>query len=166
MSQLERAATKLDFGPNQAQAQIADLRKLTHEVSSKTERTADKLFQQYIRHARRRYAKSVARAQGGGSGSAAAEIVLLPLRISVSSAQGSGPVPVIAGKPLNRKAKSVTKSLLKLHNAVNSRSTIPKSQYKSVRDQVKQLAQGLRLGSEVELSKFDFLYNRRSDITR
>jgi hypothetical protein len=165
IGQLEREAAKIDFESKEAPFQISELQKLTQRVASKTEATAGELFAQYIRLARKRQGKFVAKGQREGSGSRASERVLQSLSINLGSTEESR-TPVIGGKPLNRKVKSLTKSLLKLHNTVNSGNTIAKSQFKTVRGQVKQLAQGLRLNPEVELSKFDFLCSQRFDITR
>jgi len=166
IGQLEREAAKIDFESEQAPFQISKLQKLTQKVASKTETTAGELFAQYIRRARKRQAKFVAKGQREGSESAASEKVLQSLSINLGNAEESRTTTVIGGKPLNRKVKSITKSLLKLHNAVNSGNTIPQTQFKIVRDQVRQLAQVLQLNPEIEISKFDFLYNQRFDITR
>ena len=166
IGQLEREAAKIDFESEQAPFQISELQKLAQKLASKTETTAAELFARYIRLARKRQGKFVAKGQREGSGSRASGKVLQSLSINLGSAEESRTTPVIGGKPLNRKVRSITKSLLKLHDAVNSGNTIPQSQFKIVRSQVKQLAQVLRLNPEVELSKFDFLYNQRFDITR
>jgi hypothetical protein len=67
-------------------------------------------------------------------------------------------------KPLLHRASAVLYSLQNLHHAVNSGTSIPEARYATVRQQVMQLAQILVFDQEVELAKFDFLYNRRSCI--
>jgi hypothetical protein len=168
LGQLQKQAAKLDFASAQAPLQISELHKLTQRLASQTENTASELFARYLRQARKRYAKSFANATGG-SGSEVFENILQSLSAILGSAQGPRTLPaedvlVKEVKPFLHRASAVQDSLQNLHHAVNSGTSIPEAQYATVRQQVMQLAQTLGFDQEVELAKFDFLYNRRSCI--
>jgi hypothetical protein len=171
LGQLQREAEKLNFVSGQAPFKISELQQLAQQLASKTESTASELVAQYIHQARKRHARSVVKAQGGGSGSRASENVSQSPSINSGGAQESRTaavksVLVKGGKPLIRKASRIQNSLLRLHNAVNSGTTIAQPQYKTVRAQIMQLARALEINQEVEIAKFDLLYHQRSDIPR
>jgi hypothetical protein len=166
LTQLQRQAAKLDLASAQAPLRISELHKLTQRLASQTENTASELFARYLRQARKRYSKSIVNAKGG---SEVSKNILQSLSVNLGSAQGSRTLPtedvlIIEVKPLLHRASAVQDTLQNLHHTVNSGATIPEARYATVRQQVMQLAQTLGFDQEVELAKFDFLYNRRSCI--
>jgi hypothetical protein len=167
LNQLQQEVVRLDFGSDKAPLQISRILKLAHEVASKTESTASELFSSSVNQARRRYQKSITRGKGSVDGiKPSRKASNLPI-INSESSQGSKTAPAQGflepeGKLLMGNGRYIQDNFQRLHHAVNSGSTIAPPRYKAVRDHIRQLAQALGINQEIELAKFEFLYNRRS----
>lgn len=166
---LQEKAGTIKLGSREEDLRIFELAVLAQEVAAKTEKTAEELFQEYNRSAKRRKAKSIALKQKSAIRvSASDNLVQTPNfnlgNVGVPKEEVRPAIPITQSKRTIRVQANLRarKSLKKLRLAVSTGGRIPLSQIIALRERVKLAAQTSGKTPEAELAGLNHSQQKRA----